>query len=418
MKVMKPPARFYPDVCQRTFTMVLAGGRGTRLHDLTQARAKPATFFGGKYRIIDFTLSNCFNSGFHRVGVLTQYNAFYLIAHIQRTWGKYTGEQGQYVAVLPAEQRAECDWYTGTANAVHQNFWLLERHPIDYALILAGDHVYSMDYLTMMEQHADSNADITISTMEVPSHMAHQFGVVVTDANGRIQRFVEKPSDTKGLESRPGMVRISMGIYAFNKPLLKELLHDDAQCPESQNDFGYDILPKALASGCHLHAYDFVDSEGNPGYWKDVGTIEAYFDGNMELLAPLPRLNLYDPYWPITSHQEQRAPGKLSRGKNGEPGIVSDSLISAGSIVSGAEVSRSVLSYDVCVAAGSEVHHCILLPQTKIGKNCLINHAIIDEECVIPDGTVIGEDAELDAERFLVTEDGIVVVTKERLKRL
>ncbi len=418
MKVIKPPARFFPDVCQQTFTLVLAGGRGTRLYDLTQTRAKPATFFGGKYRIIDFTLSNCFNSGFHRVGVLTQYNAFYLIAHLQRTWARYSGEQGQYVAILPAEQRHECDWYSGTANAVYQNMWLVERHPIDYVLILAGDHVYSMDYLPFMQQHVDARADITLSTMEVPARLAKQFGVVVTDASGMITRFVEKPAHTEGLESSPGMVRISMGIYAFGKRQLSSLLAEDAASAGSQHDFGFDILPKALAAGYRMQAVDFVDDQGRPGYWRDVGTIEAYYDANMELLSPLPRLNLYDPKWPITSHQEQRAPGKLSRGVNGESGVVADSLISAGSIVSGAEMSRCVLSYDVRIAEGSEVHHCILLPQAHIGRNCVISHAIIDEECILPDGMVIGEDAELDAERFLVTEGGIVVVTKERLKQL
>ncbi|TCI04103.1 glucose-1-phosphate adenylyltransferase [Corallincola luteus] len=418
MHIVKKPARFFPDVCQRTYTLVLAGGRGTRLHDLTQARAKPATFFGGKYRIIDFTLSNCINSGFHRIGVLTQYNAFYLIAHIQRTWARYSGEHGEYVGILPAEQRKESDWYSGTANAVYQNLWLLERQPIDFVLILAGDHVYTMDYLTMMDQHDETGSDITISTMEVPLELGSLFGVVLTDEHNRITGFVEKPVDCTPYQSSPGKVRVSMGIYGFRLQALSQLLHEDAKNLDSQHDFGYDVLPKALAEGYVMHAHDFIDEDGLPGYWRDVGTIEAYYDSNMELLAPLPRLNLYNPVWPITSYQEQRAPGKLSRGVNGEPGTACDSLISAGSIISGAEVTRSVLSYDVCIAANSEVNHCILLPQVKIGKNCHINHAIVDEECEIPDGTVIGDDAELDAERFLVTDDGIVVVTKERLNRI
>jgi glucose-1-phosphate adenylyltransferase len=416
MHIVKQPARFFPDLCRRTYTLVLAGGRGSRLYDLTQARAKPATFFGGKYRIIDFTLSNCINSGFHRIGVLTQYNAFYLIGHIQRTWSRYTGELGEYVGVLPAEQRIESDWYSGTANAIFQNLWLMRRQPIEFILILAGDHVYAMDYLPMVQQHKELETDITISTLEVPVAMASSFGVVMTDIEGRITQFVEKPEDCTPYQCKPGKVRVSMGIYVFKHSVLRALLHQDAERTDSQHDFGCDILPKALADGYRMHIFNFVDEVGEPGYWRDVGTIDTYYESNMELLAPLPKLNLYNPAWPITTYQEQRAPSKLSRGLRGERSSVSDSLLSAGSIVSGAEVSECVLSYDVCINTDSCIRQCLLLPQVKIGKNCHISKAIIDEECEIPDGTIIGEDPSKDAKRFLVTKEGVVVVTLERLK--
>lgn len=415
MRILRNPGAYYPDICKDTFTYVLAGGRGTRLYDLTKMQAKPATFFGGKYRIIDFTLSNCIHSGMHRIAVMTQYNSFTLIAHIQRTWQKFTGELGAYIGILPADQKQESHWYKGTADAIRSNLRVAERIPHKHALILSGDHIYAMNYQYLVQAHVDTNADITLACIPVPVDIANQFGVVKVSEEGRIQEFIEKPDEPLPFQDHNGQVLASMGIYVFKTELLQQLLHEDALDPLSSHDFGMDVLPKALSSGLRICAYKFVDSKGQGKYWRDVGTVDGYFNASMELLMPLPRIDLYDECWPFISYEEHLPSAKLVRDQYGHPGSALDSILAAGTIVSGADVTRSVVCYSARIGSRAEVHHCVLLPNVIVNERVRLNHCIVDEECEIPAGTVIGEDPELDAERYLVTENGVVIVTAERL---
>ena len=417
MRVLKTPGRYFHALCRKTFSFVLAGGRGSRLEDLTKLRAKPATPFGGKYRIIDFTLSNCINSGLHRIAVLTQYNALGLIAHIQRTWGHYTGSLGEFIAVVPAEQRKTNKWYRGTADAIYQNLHIIKKNGVEYVLILAGDHVYNMDYLKLLEEHADTNADITISCIKASKKEASKFGIVGLDSSKRkVKKFLEKPNNiSESMLYDENNVLVSMGIYCFKANILKELLHQDATDENSKHDFGFDILPKAIQN-YNVHAHHFSDYNMQSDFWRDVGTVDSYYDASMELIAPIPKLNLYDESWPIWTFQEHRPPAKIAIGADGNLATVRDSLLSAGVIVSGAEITSSILCYNNRILSKSEINQSILLPDVEVGKNCRIHHAIIDNECQIPDRTIIGEDPELDAKRFLVTKEGVVVVTKERLQ--
>ncbi|GGA90910.1 glucose-1-phosphate adenylyltransferase [Neiella marina] len=417
MRLINPPGRYIDEVARNTIAYVLAGGKGTRLGNLTRVRAKPATPFGGKYRIIDFTLSNCINSGVRRIGVMTQYNAIGLVQHIQRTWSHLVSEMGEFVNLLPAHLGTSNSWYTGTADAIWQNIKMLEMVNTEYVLILAGDHVYSMDYLPMLHAHVERGADVSVGCVEVPQRLGHQFGVIQCDDQGTITQFIEKPSDPSPYAQPSGNVLASMGIYVFSKQVLLDLLHADHADENSSHDFGNDILPKALSSH-KLVTYHYEDEHGNPGYWRDVGTIEAYYDASMDLVTAIPQLNLYDANWPIWTYQEHLPPVKLSHDSCGHHACAKDSLISAGCVFIGSQISRSLCCYNVRIEAGSEVHQSILLPDVRVGNNCSIHHAIVDEGCVIPDNTEIGEDAELDAQRFAITENGVVVVTREHLAQL
>ena len=417
MRQVPQPARYIHDLARNTVAYVLAGGKGTRLGSLTKVRAKPATPFGGKYRIIDFTLSNCINSGIHRIGVLTQYNAIGLINHIQRTWGHLSSEMGEFVSLLPAHLGESKSWYAGTADAIWQNLQTLEQSLANYCLVLAGDHVYTMDYLKMIEAHVNTNADVTVGCIDVPPEIARRFGVLECDADGTIRQFAEKPDDPSPYIQPDGAILASMGIYVFSKKALIDLLAIDHETPESSHDFGKDILPKAIQSH-RLVAYRFTDDNNRPGYWRDVGTLEAYYEASMELLAAVPRLNLYDRDWRIWTYQEHLPPVRLTHDSAGHHALVQDSLISTGSLFIGSKVSRSICCYSVRIESDAEVCHSILLPDVHVGKGCQIQRAIVDEGCRVPDGMMIGHDREADAQRFSITDNGVVMVTREHLNRL
>ncbi len=408
-------SRFVSRLTRDTLALILAGGRGSRLGPMTLWRAKPAVSFGGKFRIIDFPLSNCVNSGIRRIGVLTQYKAHSLIRHIQRGWGWARGEFGEFVELLPAQQRIEAAWYAGTADAVYQNLDIIRSHNPSYVLILAGDHIYKMDYGPMLARHVEMGADLTIGAVEVPLKDAHAFGVLETDESGWVLGFQEKPDNPK--PSCPGgkFVRASMGIYVFNTEFLYKQLIDDADCPESAHDFGRNIIPGSLEEH-RVAAYPFQDLRTHQqAYWRDVGTVDAYWRANMELVGVTPELNLYDPDWPIWTYQEQVPPAKFVFDDDDRRGMAVDSMVSGGCLISGAMVRRSLLFSGVVVHSYSEVVDSLVLPNADIGRNCRLHRAVIDKDCRLPAGTIIGEDPEEDARRFYVTDDGVVLVTPEML---
>jgi len=395
--------------------VILAGGRGSRLKDLTKWRAKPATPFGGKFRIIDFPLSNCINSGIRRIGVLTQYKAHSLILHIQRGWSFLRAEVGEFVELMPAQQRIETSWYTGTADAVYQNLDILHSHDPEYILVLGGDHIYKMDYGTIIAFHAAHNADMTVGCIEVPVERARQFGVMSVDQDWRVTRFEEKPSEPATLPGNDAMALASMGIYVFNARFLYEQLIKDADNKNSGHDFGHDIIP-SLIEKYQVYGYSFRDvQKGDTAYWRDVGTVDAYWEANMELIGVMPELNLYDHDWPIWTYQEQLPPAKFVFDDDERRGEAVDSMVSGGCVISGALVKRSLLFSNVCVESYSRVNDSVVLPDVQIGRSCRINKTIIDRGSIIPAGTVIGEDPNLDEERFHVTPGGVVLVTPDML---
>ena len=407
--------RFVSRLTRNTLALILAGGRGSRLKHLTKWRSKPAVPFGGKFRIVDFPLSNCINSGIRRVGVLTQYKAHSLILHIQRGWGFLRGEFGEFVELLPAQQRIESSWYEGTADAVYQNLDILRSHNPDYVLVLAGDHVYKMDYGTMIAEHVESGADMTVGCLTVDRKTAKEFGVMTVDETNRVIEFQEKPDDPKPLPGRDDVSLASMGIYVFNRKFLFEQLIKDADTPDSTHDFGKDIIPKVIQK-YRVQAYPFTDTtSGKQAYWRDVGTIDAFWASNIELIGVTPPLNLYDRSWPIWTYQEQLPPAKFVFDDDERRGMAVDSMVSGGCVISGAKVKDSLLFSNVRVNSYSEVDHSVILPDVNIGRNCRITKAVIDRGCDIPEGTIIGEDAEADAERFYVSEKGVVLVTPEML---
>lgn len=409
--------RFVSRLTQSTLALILAGGRGSRLQELTKWRSKPAVPFGGKFRIIDFPLSNCINSGIRRIGVLTQYKAHSLILHIQRGWGFLRGEFGEYVELLPAQQRIENSWYAGTADAVHQNIDIFRNHDPDYVLILAGDHVYRMDYGTMIAHHVETGADLTVGCIEVDLETAKSFGVMCVDDNGRVLEFEEKPSNPKTIPGSEDTVLASMGIYVFNKAFLFEQLVRDAGTPGSFHDFGKDIIP-AVINKYRVMAYPFRDPKsGRQGYWRDVGTIDAFWSTNLELIGVTPELNLYDRTWPIWTYQEQLPPAKFIFDDDDRRGMAVDSMVSGGCIISGSVVRHSLLFSNVRVNSFCKVEDSVVLPDVDIGRNCRIKKAIIDKRCQVPDGMVIGEDPVADAERFIVSPKGVVLVTPSMLKQ-
>ncbi|MFQ5636189.1 MAG: glucose-1-phosphate adenylyltransferase, partial [Gammaproteobacteria bacterium] len=381
-------------------------------------RAKPATPFGGKYRIIDFSLSNSVNSGIRQVLVLTQYKAHALIQHLQRGWGFLRGELGEFVEIVPAQQKHGEWWYRGTADAVYQNFDIIEEHNPELVLVLAGDHVYKMDYGPMVAFHAQRDADVTVGVVQVPIRQAREYGVMTIDKESRIVRFMEKPQKPEPMPGQDDVALASMGIYVFETEFLRQRLEEDAADPDSAHDFGRNIIPATIGSD-RAYAYPFqnVETEAQ-AYWRDVGTVDAYYDANMELIHVKPELNLYDEDWPIWTYQEQVPSAKFVLDDEGRRGRAINSMIAGGAIVSGAEVIESLLFHNVTVDECSHIFRSVVLPHVEIARNCRISRAIIDEGCIVPDGTVIGDDRAVDAERFHVTENGIVLVTRRMLARL
>lgn len=402
------------EIMRKTVALVLAGGEGSRLKDLTKWRAKPAVPFGGKYRIIDFVLSNCVNSGIRKIGVLTQYKSHSLIRHVQRGWNFMRYEAGEFVELLPAQQRVDKEWYRGTADAVYQNLDILRRHWPDYVLVLGGDHIYSMDYSRMMRAHVQTGADVTIGCIEVPREDATCFGVMSVDENNRVTRFTEKPSDPEPMLGKPDKSLASMGIYVFSTEFLFSKLIEDHDNPQSTHDFGKDIIP-SIINDYHVSAYPFVDAQGEPAYWRDVGTLQSFWQANMDLCSITPELNLYDQDWPIWTYQAQLPPAKFTFDDEMRRGQAIDSLVSAGCIISGAKIKRSIISSACRVHSYSLVKNSVLLHKVEIGRNCRIQNAIIDKGSHVPDGTIIGEDPIEDAKRFYVDENGLVLVTPQML---
>jgi glucose-1-phosphate adenylyltransferase len=407
--------RFVSRLTRNTLALILAGGRGSRLKHLTKWRSKPAVPFGGKFRIVDFPLSNCINSGIRQVGVLTQYKAHSLLLHIQRGWGFLRGEFGEFVELLPAQQRIESSWYEGTADAVYQNLDILRSHNPDYVLILAGDHIYKMDYGTMIAEHVETGADMTVGCLTVDLESAKEFGVMTVDSDGWVVDFHEKPANPKPVPGKENEALASMGIYVFNRKFLFEQLIKDADTPNSSHDFGKDLIPKVIER-YRVMAYRFRDAtSGKQAYWRDVGTIDAFWTANLELIGVTPPLNLYDHSWPIWTYQEQLPPAKFVFDDDERRGMAVDSMVSGGCVISGAKVISSLLFSNVRVNSYTEVKKTVVLPDVNIGRNCRISNAVIDRGCDIPEGTIIGEDLDLDAERFYVTSKGVVLVTPEML---
>jgi len=402
-----------------TLAVIMAGGRGERLKDLTSHRAKPATPFGGKFRIVDFVLSNCVNSGIRQISILTQYKAQSLIQHVQRGWSYLRGEFGEFVEVIPAQQQMGPRWYMGTADAVHQNMELFLSHRPKHVLVLAGDHIYKMDYGPMIAYHVEKGADITVGVVEVPAPDSIHFGVLTATEWNRVTRFSEKPKVPDTLPGRPGSILASMGIYVFNTRLLEKLLIEDAADSTSSHDFGKDILPKAIGNNLQVFAYPFQDVKTRAqSYWRDVGTVDAYYDANLELVHVKPELNIYDQDWPIWTYQIQQPPAKFVLDEEGRRGTAINSVISGGCIISGAIVRSSLLFSDVRVDERSSINRSVILPHVEIGSNCVIEGAILDEHCEVPNGMQIGVDREADLKRFHVTEKGVVLVTPDMLRSL
>jgi glucose-1-phosphate adenylyltransferase len=411
------------DLPRRAVALVLAGGRGSRLRNLTDARAKPAVYFGGKFRIVDFALSNCLNSGIRRIGVITQYKSHSLLRHLQRGWAFLRSDGNEFVDLLPAQQRMdEESWYRGTADAVYQNHDILMDYRADYVVVLAGDHVYKQDYARMLADHVALGRQCTVGCIEVSRAEARAFGVMAVDEERRIIDFVEKPADPPTLPGKPDRSLASMGIYIFNAPFLYEALEHDMADPNSSHDFGKDIIPRMVKLGvAAAHPFELSCVGHKPGqapYWRDVGTIDAYWDANIDLTATDPLLNMYDNAWPIWTHQPQLPPAKFVHNQPGRCGMAIESLVSGGCIVSGS-VEKSVLFSNVRVHSHAQVKWSVLLPGVQVGRGAQLNRCVVDRECVIPDGLQIGHDAAADAARFYRTEEnGITLVTRDMLRKL
>ena len=410
--------RFVSNLTKNTVALILAGGRGSRLKDLTDLRAKPAVPFGGKFRIIDFPLSNCINSGIRRVGVATQYKSHSLMQHIQRGWGFLRGEFNEFVELWPAQQRIEEKWYKGTADAVFQNLDIIRNIRAEYVLILAGDHIYKMDYGQMLASHVRNKADMTVACINVPINDAKAFGVIGVNEEDRVIDFKEKPEHPDALPGDPTQAFASMGIYVFSAAFLYEQLIRDADDPKSEHDFGKNIIPRII-NKYRVYAHRFTDScvggEKGDYYWRDVGTVDAYWEANMELTKVTPELNLYDSDWPIWTYQEQLPPAKFVFNNEGRRGTATDSLVSGGCIISGANINQSVLFSNVRVHSFSTIEDSVILPQVEIGRNVKLKRVVIDKGTVIPDGMEVGFDLELDRKRFHVSEKGITLVTAAML---
>jgi glucose-1-phosphate adenylyltransferase len=410
------------DLPRRAVALVLAGGRGSRLKNRTDSRAKPAVYFGGKFRIVDFALSNCLNSGIRRIAVITQYKSHSLLRHLQRGWAFLKSEMNEFVDLLPAQQRVdEESWYRGTADAVYQNQDILAAYRADYVVVLAGDHVYKQNYALMLADHVAQGRECTVGCIEVDQKEATAFGVMAVDENRLILDFVEKPADPPTIPGKPGRTLASMGIYIFNARFLYRELERDMADPHSSHDFGKDIIPKLVRQGqavAHPFELSCVGARiGEAPYWRDVGTIDAYWDANIDLTATDPLLNLYDTNWPIWTYQPQLPPAKFVHNQDDRRGVAVESMVSGGCIISGA-VFRSVLFSSVRVHSYSAVNWSVLLPGVQVGRHARLTRVVVDRDCVIPDGMVVGEDAAADAEHFYRTDSGITLVTREMLRRL
>jgi len=408
---------------KRAFAVVLAGGRGSRLKQLTDRRAKPAVYFGGKFRIIDFTLSNCLNSGIRQIGVATQYKSHSLLRHLQRGWSFLKTEMNEFIDLLPAQQRIdETTWYRGTADAVFQNLDIIRAKRPQFIVVLAGDHVYKMDYSLMLTDHVARGAPCTVACIEVPLADATGFGVMAVDRSRRITSFVEKPPNPPAMLDKPDRALASMGVYVFNAQYLYDALEQDLADPDSKHDFGRDIVPRAVRNGeavAHPFAQSCVSSDASKEpYWRDVGTIDAYWEANMDLTAVQPLLDMYDSSWPILTYQEQLPPAKFVFNLDGRRGMALESLVSGGCIISGSLVERSLLFSKCRVNSYCKLREAVLLPEVTVGRHTRLTRVVIDHGCTIPEGTVIGEDPAEDARRFERTDKGITLVTREMLARL
>jgi glucose-1-phosphate adenylyltransferase len=400
-----------------TLALILAGGRGSRLYELTKWRAKPALYFGGKYRIIDFPLSNCINSGVRRMGILTQYKAHSLIRHLVRGWSWFQAGAREFVEILPASQRVGGEWYRGTADAVYQNLDIIRAHSPSYVLILSGDHVYKMDYGPFLAMHANKNADMTVSCVELPcEEAAGQFGVMTVDETGRVIAFDEKPEVPNPIPGKPGICLASMGNYIFNTEFLYEQVIKDADSPDTNHDFGKDVIP-SIIKDYRVYAYPFRDPETQEqAYWRDVGTLDAFWEANMELVSVTPQLNLYDQNWPIFTYQTQSPPAKFVFDDQDRRGAAIQSMVSGGCVVSGAEIRGSLLFSRCTTDSHSRITDSVLLTDVTVGQSCRISRCIIDAGSTIEDGTVIGENHDDDRARgFRVTKSGLTLVTPDML---
>ncbi len=407
----------------KSVALILAGGRGTRLKDLTNKRAKPAVHFGGKFRIIDFALSNCINSGIRRMGVITQYQSHTLVQHIQRGWSFFNEEMNEFVDLLPAQQRMKGEnWYRGTADAVTQNLDIIRRYKAEYVVILAGDHIYKQDYSRMLIDHVEKGARCTVACMPVPIEEASAFGVMAVDENDKIIEFVEKPANPPSMPNDPGKSLASMGIYVFDADYLYELLEEDDRDENSSHDFGKDLIPKITEAGlAYAHPFPLSCVQSDPDaepYWRDVGTLEAYWKANLDLASVVPELDMYDRNWPIRTYNESLPPAKFVQDRSGSHGMTLNSLVSGGCVISGSVVVQSVLFSRVRVNSFCNIDSAVLLPEVWVGRSCRLRRCVIDRACVIPEGMVIGENAEEDARRFYRSEEGIVLVTREMLRKL
>jgi len=397
---------------ENTLTFILAGGQGSRLYPLTKNRSKPSVPYGGKYRIIDFTLANCLHSGLRRLLVLTQYKSHSLHKHLRDGWSIFNPELGEYITAVPAQMREGAQWYRGTADAIYQNLYLLERSEAEYVLILSGDHIYRMDYAAMLETHRQHNADATLACMPVSLKDASHFGLVTTDEEGRVTGFEEKPENPTPMPGQPDQALASMGIYVFSTALLMEVLRQDHKDENSSHDFGHDILPKLYKSQrVYTHLFGGEDGRVSPDrYWRDVGTLDAYYESNMDLLKPVPPIDLYQTEWPIRTYQTQTPPARTVPSGSGTEGIIINSIISGGVVISGGNVGHSILFQNVFVDSGAIVETSILFEGVKVGAGARLQNCIIDKYVVIPPGEQIGYDLKKDRERFTVTDNGIVVV--------
>jgi glucose-1-phosphate adenylyltransferase len=410
-------------VVRNAFALVLAGGRGSRLRELTDRRAKPAVHFGGTARIVDFALSNAINSGIRRIGVATQYKAHSLIHHLQKGWTFLRAERNESFDILPASQRvSETQWYEGTADAVFQNLDILERYPIDHVIVLAGDHVYKMDYAAMLAQHVDTRADVTVGCIEVPREQATAFGVMRVDGADRIAHFIEKPNDPPGMPDDPDRALASMGIYVFDAAFLYDQLKRDAADPYSQHDFGRDLIPYLVQHGkavAHRFSRSAIKSEEHAeDYWRDVGTLDAFFEANLDLTSVLPALDLYDRRWPVWTTTEMLPPAKFVHDDDGRRGMAVSSLVANGCIVSGARVRRSLLSTGVRVNSFADVDGAVVMPYAEIGRGARLRNVVVDSAVRIPPGLVVGQNPELDARRFRRTDKGVCLITQAMLAKL
>ena len=410
-------------LAREAMAYVLAGGRGSRLADLTAKRAKPAVYFGGKARIIDFALSNALNSGIRRIGVATQYKAHSLIRHLQQGWNFFRPERNESFDILPASQRvSETQWYEGTADAVYQNIDIIQSYGPEYMVILAGDHIYKMDYEVMLNQHCEQQADVTIACLEVPRMEATGFGVMAVDESHRVTAFVEKPADPPAMPGHPDWALVSMGVYVFRTAFLIEQLHRDAATPGSSRDFGKDIIPFLVKNGkavAHRFSQSCVRAAGEEdAYWRDVGTVDAYWAANLDLTDVVPRLDLYDRSWPLWTYSEIAPPAKFVHDEDGRRGMAVSSLVAGDCIVSGSSIRRSLLFTGVRTHSWSELDEVVALPRCQIGRGARLTRAVLDRGVVIPPGMVVGEDPDEDKARFHLTPAGICLITPEMIERL